>query len=487
MPLVPTKINKRKVGFFRFKEMNNEYLITNDIGDYSFLSAENFNAFLSGKIEQDFDKYQELQEKGFIWDRLDFQDLTKRFLFKNSFLCHGPGLHIVVVTLRCDHRCLYCQSNAQGLSRKLYDMDTSVARAVVDRIFESPNKNINIEFQGGEPLVNFKTVKFIIEYAKSKNKEKDKKLEFLLVSNFSFMTREKLDFLIENKVSFCSSLDGPESLHNKNRVLAGANSYKNTIKWLKEIQKEIKKNKRYKYRINALATITKSSLSYPKEIIDEYMRLGLQGIHLRPVNPFGVNKKIWSKIVFHAGEFIGFYKKALDYILELNLKGKEFHERTAKILLTKILTSRDPNFLDTRSPCGAGIGQLAYNFNGDVYSCDEGRMLSVIGDESFRVGNVMKNSFNEFMDNEIVKSLCLASCLDNVPGCESCVYKPYCGVCPIYNYYVEDRDLFFPSMKNDRCRINMAILDYLFDKLRDARNKEIFYNWIHHYSREGER
>ena len=156
---------------------------------------------------------------------------------------------------------------------------------------------------------------------------------------------------------------------------------------------------------------------------------------------------------------------------------RSFAVRTAKIFLTKILTDGDCNFLDIRSPCGAGIGQLAYNFNGDVYTCDEARMLSIIRDDSFKVGNVRDNSYEQLINNNVVKTMSTASCLDNLAGCSECVYKPYCGVCPIYNYVTAD-DLFSPSISNQRCIIFNSILDYIFEKFEDKQVKAIFSKWI---------
>lgn len=477
MSLELKETDKQKVGFFRFNQLNGKYLITNDIGEWSFLTPRDFDSFLYGKIKQTSrDKYSELQSKGFIRDMLDFDELSQRYVRKNSFLGQSTLLHIVVVTLRCDHKCLYCQAGSQPLNAKYLDMDIATAQKVVDRIFESPNENINIEFQGGEPLANFATVKFIVECAREKNKIAKKKLMIFLVSNLTFMTEKRLDFFVKNNVSICTSLDGPEIMHNRNRICKG-NSYKNTLKWINKIRKRIAKSKIYKYKVNALTTITKISLSDPKGIVDEFIDLGLEGVHLRPVNPFGMNKEIWNKINFSAEDFSNFYKKALDYIIELNLKGKKFYEKTAKIFLTKILTGKDPNFLDLRSPCGAGIGQIAYNFNGDVYACDEARMLSRVDDNSFRLGNVEKDTFQNLIHNDVVKVLCSASCMDGLPVCSECVYKPYCGVCPIYNYVVEG-NIFSTSYHNERCKINMFIFDYLFERLQNPQIKKVFNSWV---------
>lgn len=480
MPLEFASIDKKKVSFFRFKKINDRYLLTNEIGEYCFLDNQQFDLFISGKLKEEKYPalYQELRDKSFIRDNLDVNDLSNKYISKNKFLSNGPSLHIIVVTLRCDHKCLYCQAGASGLKEKHLDMDIYTAEKTVDRIFECPDSNICIEFQGGEPLVNWNVVRFIIEYAQKKNKTVKKKILFSLVSNFSFMSDEQLDFLVKNNITICTSLDGPEIIHNKNRTtIRRSNSYINTINWLKKIKKRIKKNKTYKYNINALTTVTKSSLSCPESIIDEFVSLGLEEIHLRPVAPFGLNKSAWSRVAFSAEDFIDFYRRALDYIVELNIKGKKIRERTAAIFLTKILFNNDPNYLDIRSPCGAGIGQLAYNFNGNVYSCDEGRMLSVIGDKSFLLGNIKKNSYEQIIDNEVVKTMCIASCLDGLPVCSECVYKPYCGVCPIYNYVVEG-NIFSQMFNNERCKIYQGILDYIFKGLENKKNKEIFLKWV---------
>jgi radical SAM protein with 4Fe4S-binding SPASM domain len=184
-----------------------------------------------------------------------------------------------------------------------------------------------------------------------------------------------------------------------------------------------------------------------------------------------------ASLKYSWGDFVRFYKKALDYILQVNLNGKFFYERTASIFLTKILSDCDPNFLDIRSPCGAGIGQIAYNYNGDVYTCDEGRMLSRIGDESFRIGNVKVDNYSNIISHPTVKAMCIASCLDNLPGCSECVYKPYCGVCPLVNY-AERGNIFIQPLNSKKCRIQTGILDYLFEKIKIDTYRKVFESWL---------
>jgi len=469
------KFNSQKVGFFRYKKIKgNKYLLTNDSGEYVILRLNEFQDFLEGRIKEKNNLYPILQEQGLIRNKMNFPDLSVKYQKKNLFLWQGPSLHIIVVTLRCNHKCIYCQASSRDEKKKGYDLDIGSAKKIVDIIFKSLSKNIAIEFQGGEPLLNWPVIKFIIQYAKEKNKTEKKDLELRLVSNLSLMDEEKLEFLVNNCVTLSTSLDGPEKLHNKNRIWLQGNSYENTIKWMKKSQKIYKSKLKNKFRPGAIVTISRFSLKYPKEIVDEYIKQGIEAIFVRPLSPLGVAKEKWQQIGYSSEEYLKFYKKLLNYIISYNLKNPKtrFHENFAKIMLAKILTDYDPNYLELRSPCGAGIGQILYNYNGKIYTCDEGRML---GEETFCLGDIKKNSYKDIVSHPIVKSLCLASCLDCLT-CNTCVYKPYCGICPIYNYAVSG-NIFSQMPLNERCKINKGILDFIFEKIQNKRVKKIFTKW----------
>jgi len=470
---------KKETTSFYFAKKHGKYLLTNDGGDYLFLEEAEFIKFLSGELPKDKEPYLSLAEKNFVNRDECLDNLVKKYRLRHEFLFGGPSLHIVVVTLRCNHKCLYCHASAQDISKKDLDMTKETAKKALDVIFKTTSPYIAIEFQGGEPLVNWPIVKFIVEEARKRNKDAKKDLELRLVSNFSLMTEERFKYLLSKGVSFCVSLDGPENLHNKNRPMSWGVSYKFIVKWVKKFNEtypRLRKNG-YIYRIAGIVTVSKFSLPFYKEIVDEYVKMGFDGFYLRPLNPFGFTLKNWKKIGYSAKEFINFYKKLLDYIIQLNLKGRKFKEKMAVTFLKKILTDQDPNHLDYRSPCGAGIGQLAYNYNGNVYTCDEGRMLSMMGDENFKLGSVHENNYKDIITSPIVRTMCTASCLDGLAGCSNCVFKPYCGVCPIYNYSKQG-NIFGQMPNNDRCAINKAILSYLFEKLEDKKAKKVLEGWV---------
>jgi radical SAM protein with 4Fe4S-binding SPASM domain len=145
----------------------------------------------------------------------------------------------------------------------------------------------------------------------------------------------------------------------------------------------------------------------------------------------------------------------------------EILERYAAIFLTKILAGDDPNFLDIRSPGGAGIGQLAYNYDGRVFSSDEGRMLHAMGDDTFLIGDVRTNGYREIVGHPTVRALALASNLDGQPDCVHCAYQPYCGTQPEHSHKTLG-NLLGRMRESSMCAVHKGIQDWIFETLATA-------------------
>ncbi|MGC9069839.1 MAG: His-Xaa-Ser system radical SAM maturase HxsB [Elusimicrobiales bacterium] len=467
--------------FVRWKKISkNKVIMTNDFGGYIILKEKDLNDYISNKITKKHRLYKELSEKGFIKTFMDFDSLFRKWKDLNSYLFTGPSLHIIVITLRCNQRCIYCQSQAVGMKDTDTDMNINTAKKAVDTAFLSPSKNLIIEFQGGEPLVNWDVVKKTIEYAREKEKKSDKRLSLSVVTNFSLMDEKKAEFLLRNEISLCTSLDGPKRLHESNRIYSGSSSYELAVKWIKYFNNKYEKQHGLSYRIfkpSALLTVSKKSLDYPKEIVDEYVKNGLETIFIRPLSPIGFAKKHWNIIGYTPDEFVDFYKKALEYIIKLNIKGKILYEKTAQMLLNKIINSKDHGFTDLRCPCGAATGQIAYNFNGDVYTCDEGRMVGWEGDESFKIGNLFSDSYSKLINSPITRICMHTSNLENQPRCSRCPYMPWCGVCPVVNY--ESQSNFWgDNFTSSRCAIMMGIFDTLFEFMENKSYSKVLNDWV---------
>lgn len=469
--------NKINLINIRWRKIKNKILLTNDFGHYVMISQNEFNDLMKGNAKKSLK--ENLISKGFIKNMLDFDDLFSKWKNSNSYLFWGPALHILVTTLRCNHKCIYCQSQAVGVSDKKTDMSFITAKKSVDIAFQSTSNSITFEFQGGEPLYNWDVVSKTIKYIRDKEKKNSKKINISIVTNFSMMDEKKAKFLMENEVSICTSLDGPEKLHNKNRIYNQSNSYKEAIKWIKYFIDKHDTQTNLPYRIfkpSALTTISKESLNFHKEIVDEFVKNRLDTIFIRPLSPIGFAKKMWDRIGYDAKSFIKFYRDSLIYILQLNKKGIDIKEKTAMMLVNKIINSKDSGFVDLRCPCGAGIGQVAYNYNGDIYTCDEGRMVGWEGDDIFKIGNV-NNSYKELINSLTTRTCAITSNLENQFTCLRCAYKPYCGVCPVINYEAQN-NIWGNNISSDRCKIFMGIFDTLFELMEDKKNLEILSSWV---------
>ena len=104
-------------------------------------------------------------------------------------------------------------------------------------------------------------------------------------------------------------------------------------------------------------------------------------------------------------------------------------------------------------------------------------MVGWEGDDTFRIGNVHADSYGKVMNGAATRGCALSSNLEAQPACFRCAYKPYCGVCPVYNYGAQG-SLWGDMPSNDRCALFKGILDTLFSLLNNPRKAEILEKWV---------
>ncbi len=460
---------------FNWARSGRGYLLTNDAGEHARLTPAQFRRFARSGDLPPSAKLDELRDKGFLRDKMDFEDQAEKWSGSNAYLDRGPGLHILVTTLRCNHQCLYCQAGAGGAAARGTDMSLRVARKSVDFALSAPGEGLTVEFQGGEPLLNWGAVKEAVLYGERRAAAAGKSLKFALVSNFSLMTEEKAAFLLKHRVALCTSLDGPAALHDRQRVFSGGGSHALAVKWIKYFQAKLGPGS--DCGPSALLTVSRFSLGHEREVVEEYAGLGLDSIFVRPLAPIGFSAQLWDRLGYSAEEFSRFYRRSLEHILKLNRKGVVLKEKTAFLVLKKALGFRDNKYVDLRCPCGAGLGQLAYDYNGDIYTCDEGRMLAWQGDGLFRAGSVFKDDYAGVISSGVVKACAAASSLDLQPECSRCVWRPYCGVCPAYNYQAQG-SLWGDMPSNARCAMLKGVFAAAFDIIGDKGKLKTAEKWL---------
>jgi His-Xaa-Ser system radical SAM maturase HxsB len=452
-------------------------LLVNECGEFLFVPNGTVKRVIRRESGLDTSLYATLKAKHFIYD--DYSSplldiLAAKYRSKFEFINGSTKLHIFVVTLRCDHSCHYCQVSRQTVNKGEFDMSEEVASASIDLMLQSPSDHLTLELQGGEPLLAFDRIKFIVPLAKAKALSRSKQLDIVITSNLSSLTDEILEFCAAEKIKISTSLDGPAHIHNANRPRPGDDSYQLTIKGIERARRALGND-----QVAALMTTTNLSLQYPIEIIDEYVKQSFHTIFLRPISPYGFAVKSVHRTGYEMDSFLDFYRIGMNHIFNLNRQGYPLVEIYTTILLQKILTTEGTGYVDLQSPSGAGLSVMVYNYDGDVYATDEARMLAEMKDYTFRIGNVLKNNRSEIFTGQPFVDLLQAACNQSLPGCSDCAFQAFCGSDPVYNHATQG-DLVGRRATSGFCKRNMNVIEYIFSLLRgpDREIRDILWGWV---------
>ncbi|MCA9806285.1 MAG: His-Xaa-Ser system radical SAM maturase HxsB, partial [Cyanobacteria bacterium HKST-UBA02] len=250
-------------------------------------------------------------------------------------------------------------------------------------------------------------------------------------------------------------------LHNTNRPRPDKDSYEKTLEGIERIRARLGPD-----RVSALMTTTKESLPHVKDIIDEYVQLGFDGVFLRPLSPYGFAMKTQWYQAYDVSDWLDFYFRGLDYIIELNKNGHEFTEYYAAIILNKMFSATGTGYVDLQSPAGIGIAGIVFNYDGYVYASDESRMLAEMGDTKFRLGKLGRDSYEAIMTSDALLDTLECTMTECMPSCSDCGFQPFCGSDPLYHYATQ-KDPVGHKALSGFCKKNMAIFRRLITLMED--------------------
>lgn len=461
---------------FNFSRLDERYLLSNDAGDYCLLRREELQALVDGRLDRRSALYRELRSKHFLYDAdsdaaLDLLALKVRT--RHAPIRQFTGLHIFVVTLRCDYSCRYCQVSRQTQDTAAYDMDEETALRALDFVFRTPSEFVKIEFQGGEPLLNFPLIERIVEEAVHINGTARRNLEFVIATNLTFLDERVLAFCERHDIYISTSLDGPAALHDANRPRPGRDGHRRTREAIECVRRRLGPDK-----VAALMTTTERSLKRPRAIIDEYLEAGFNSVFLRPISPYGFAVKTRQAQKYDLEHFFAFYQEAMDYILEINRRGVPFVEQYSTLVLQKLLSPYPTTYVDLQSPAGAAISAVVFNYDGGVYASDESRMLAEMGDQTFRLGDVRHDSYEAMMLNPTLLAALEDSLTYSAPECFQCAFQPYCGSDPVYHHATQG-DWVGHKAHSAFCERTKRITGYLIRKLEDdPADRRVLMEWV---------
>jgi His-Xaa-Ser system radical SAM maturase HxsB len=351
-------------------------------------------------------------------------------------------------------------------------MTEATADKALDLVFRSPSPTLKIEFQGGEPLLNFPLIKYIVQGAHRRNSLSAKSLQFVITTNLALLSDEILEFCKAHDILISTSLDGPADLHNLNRPRPGRDAYERAIAGIARVREVLGHD-----RVSALMTTTRASLGRARDVVDEYVRQDFNSIFFRALSPYGFAIKTKTYAAYSTEEWLRFYSEGLNYIIELNKKGTTLVESYAATVLAKMLTPFDTGYVDLMSPAGIGIAAVVYNYDGDVYASDESRMLAEMGDKTFCIGNVHRHNYADIFLSQALLTPLEESFAGSSPMCSDCAFEAYCGTDPVYHHATQG-DFVGRKPLSGFCEKNMTICRLLIQTMEeDQEARRIFRRW----------
>lgn len=348
----------------------------------------------------------------------------------------------------CNLRCKYCFASTGdfGTGRKL--MPLEVGKAAIDFLLEHSvgRENLEVDFFGGEPLMNFDVVKEIVAYARGKEKEYGKNFRFTITTNGMLLTDDKIDYINQEMSNVVLSIDGRKEVNDRMRVrVDGSGSYDRIVENYKKL---VEKRGDREYYVRG--TYTKYNLDFSEDVIHLY-EAGFDQVSVEPVMEedsveYAITEKDLEQIYAE-------YDKLVDRIQEIKNSGGSINFFHFMIDL-----DQGPCVIKRLRGCGSGNEYVAITPDGDIYPCHQ-----FVGHEEYCMGNLEEGTFREEIKQEFAGAHVYSK-----PSCRDCWAKFYCsGGCNANNYiYNGDiHEAYELSCKIMRKRLECAILSKVCEML----------------------
>lgn len=364
-------------------------------------------------IEDCLDDIAELENNGQLFTPDNYKPMADTFKEKSGGVIKALCLHVAHT---CNLNCSYCFASQGKFHGERALMSFEVGKRALDFLIENSGsrRNLEVDFFGGEPLMNWDVVKRLVEYARSVEKQAGKNFRFTLTTNGVLIDDDVIDFANREMSNVVLSLDGRKEIHDRFRVdYAGNGSFDKIVP---KFQKLVKARGVKNYYMRG--TFTHANPDFLKDI-EAMLELGFDQLSMEPVvcaagDPSALTEAD-KPIVMEQ------YEKLAEKMLKRRKQGRPFTFYHYMIDL-----EGGPCIYKRISGCGSGTEYMAVTPWGDLYPCHQ-----FVGDEKFLLGNVFDGVTNRSMQSEF------RNC--NVytrPECADCWAKLYCsGGCAANAYH----------------------------------------------------
>ena len=364
-------------------------------------------------IEECYAQVESLKESGKLFAPDNFEPMADTLKAKTAGVVKALCIHIAHT---CNLNCSYCFASQGKYHGDRAMMSFEVGKRALDFLVENSGtrRNLEVDFFGGEPLMNFDVVKQMVEYARSIEKEKGKNFRFTLTTNGLLIDDDVIEFANKEMSNVVLSLDGRKEIHDRYRVdYAGNGSYDRIVPKFQKLVKA-REGKNYYMR----GTFTHANPDFLKDI-QQMLDLGFTELSMEPVvsspsDPEALTKEDLEIVMKQ-------YEDLASLMLSRDKEKKPFTFYHYMIDLTG-----GPCIYKRISGCGSGTEYMAVTPWGDLYPCHQ-----FVGEEKFKLGDIWQGVTNKEIQQEF------ASC--NVyarPDCKDCWAKLYCsGGCAANAYH----------------------------------------------------
>lgn len=390
----------------RFTEAGREEIIGALTEKYSGQSTRQ-------EMEQCYSQIEELKQAGKLFAPDTFEPLAGTLKQKNAGVVKALCLHIAH---SCNLNCSYCFASQGKYHGDRALMSFDVGKQALDFLIANSKgrTNLEVDFFGGEPLMNFDVVKQLVAYARSREKECGKHFRFTLTTNGMLIDDDVIDFANREMDNVVLSLDGRKEIHDRFRVdYAGNGSWERIVpKFQKLVEKRGHKN--YYMR----GTFTHANPDFLKDI-QQMLDLGFTELSMEPVvcdptDPSALTAEDLPIVLEQ-------YEQLAELMLAHHRAGKPFIFYHYMIDL-----SGGPCIYKRISGCGSGTEYMAVTPWGDFYPCHQ-----FVGEEKFKLGNVWEGVTNTDLREDFANCNIYAR-----PECRDCWAKLYCaGGCAANAYH----------------------------------------------------
>ena len=364
-------------------------------------------------VEECYEQVKSLAESGKLFAKDTFEPMADKLKQKTAGVIKALCLHIAHT---CNLNCEYCFASQGKYHGERAVMSFEVGKRALDFLIENSGTrhNLEVDFFGGEPLMNFDVVKELVAYARSIEKEKGKNFRFTLTTNGLLIDDDVIDFANRECANVVLSLDGRKEIHDKYRVdYAGNGSWDRIVPKFQKLV-EARGHKGYYMR----GTFTHENPDFLEDI-KEMLDLGFSELSMEPVVTAPGDKSELTEEDLPI--ILDQYEKLAELMLERDKEGKPFTFYHYMIDLTG-----GPCIYKRISGCGSGTEYMAVTPWGDLYPCHQ-----FVGEEKFKLGDIWNGVTNKETQCEFAACNVYAR-----PDCRDCWAKLYCsGGCAANAYH----------------------------------------------------